>query len=105
MTDCNCEPHASGSNRCAYCKAEATYAELHADADAELESAVELLKHIATISERTHHVLSVRRMADDWLAEHGYESGEALRERAARTARAEQLDAEIERLRAERAKL
>jgi hypothetical protein len=100
-----CEPHASGSNRCAFCKTEVAVQRATHQAEARLSDALECIRTIAVTGDRTHSPTMIRAIADAWLDANGYESGEALRERRARIARAEELDAEIERLRAERAKL
>lgn len=95
MSTCRCEPHASGTNRCAFCQAEDR-------SDNELVSAVTLINQIAEGYElrgsAPPHVL-----CDQWLEGHGYMSQAARRRHRER--RAAELDAEIEHLRAERAKL
>lgn len=102
MSDCRCDPHASGTNRCDFCKAE-DRAACSVTAN-RLGSAVKLIAAIANGANPKRgggpapHVL-----CDRWLESNGYEC-EASRRRQ-RERRADDLDAEIARLRAERAKL
>jgi hypothetical protein len=93
---CRCEPHASGSNRCAFCLAEREIAEGYAPDMRKLTSAVHFIQAVAAGRGN-------RDEADAWLEANGYEC--ELTRKLARERRAAELDIEIERLRAERAKL
>ncbi len=86
--NCQCEPHASGSNRCMFCKAEAREHD-------RLYSAVRVIRAIAK-----NEKADPSATCDAWLERNGFDC-EASRRRQ-REQRAVQLDAEIERLRKER---
>ncbi len=75
------------------------------DLSRKLNAALYLIGRIVECDVREHNALSLQRMCDEWCSENGYENGEDRRARAGRNRRAEELDAEIARLRAERAKL
>lgn len=92
--NCHCEPHASGGNRCAYCRYEAESEPNQAD----WASALRLIQDIARDGK-----VDPSAACDAWLERNGFECESSRRRQRER--RAEQLDAEIERLRAERAKL
>ncbi len=71
----------------------------------ESTDARDLIRRIAIGIDPGRCLGNVQLWADNWLRDHGYVHGEALRARAARDRRAEDLDLEIARLRAERASL
>jgi hypothetical protein len=96
---CRCEPHASGSNRCAFCLAEAEVDLSYAPAMSRLDSAVRLIQRF----EVALAAQAAGAQCGEWLQANGYEC--ELTRKLARERRAAELDVEIERLRAERAKL
>ena len=98
MSGCRCEPHASGTNRCAFCQAEGIVRQSYAGDTAKLKSAVDLITAISK-----DLVGDTGCACDTWLENNGYDCETKRRER--RAAKAAELDAEIERLRAERARL
>jgi hypothetical protein len=98
MSQCRCEPHASGSNRCDACRYEMAEQSDPRSVTNQLASAIVLITAIAK-----DQILDTSCMCDSWLEHNGYEC-EASRRRE-RERRAKHLDAQIERLRAERAKL
>jgi hypothetical protein len=96
MSTCRCEPHASGTNRCPFCQAAERI-------ESPLVSAVNLISQIAEAPGKRSGGPAPHVLCDQWLEAHGYVCPTS-RARA-RVLRAAELDAEIERLRAERAKL
>lgn len=98
MSDCRCEPHASGSNRCAFCRAEAR-------SDSRLDSAVRLIQQIASavVNPKRNGGPAPHVLCDRWLELNSFDC-EASRRRQ-REQRAIQLDNEIAKLQQERSAL